>query len=187
MNRSDAARKGWETRRAAARAAELRAEARREAALKGWVTRRTNIARRVRGDRRKELDALAFAKAGAPGPLPFGILPAGTEVEASVRYKKQQGRGRVRVLFIKIRARLLEPMTKTEAMKRVKRSVRSARVQAGIDLGWIDWQKGSGYYRQSGEYIEGRALDALVNFHAVIMASDYKRIGVVGESETYEW
>lgn len=52
-NRSEAAIKGWETRRKHAREAELKRRARSRAAKRGWETRRENV-RRAERDRRAE-------------------------------------------------------------------------------------------------------------------------------------
>jgi len=93
-------------------------------------------------------------------------------------------RKRSKALNLKIRVRLTQPMLKSEAIKRMRRSIETGVIAPGIELAWIDWRTGKGASATEGEYVEGEALDALVAFHSAIISTETKtRIEVVGEGK----
>lgn len=188
--RSAAARKGWETRRARAAERAARAARRSAAAKAGWVTRRRKAARKALLQRQGEIYQVTGEPSVVERPPMSGELQPGTEIELSVRYaaKTQRGHGGratgVRYqLYLKIRLTLRVPMSRADALKQLRRTVHSNRIQPGVDLAWVNWAKGEGYRRKEGEYIGENALQALRAFHNVIMNHDATRISIVGDAE----
>ena len=89
-------------------------------------------------------------------------------------------------LHIKIRVKLLRPMMKSEAVKKLRRTVETGIVQEGIELGYVDWRSGKGTHVKSGTYLDQDALNALVEFHAAITAATKTRIAVVEDGKGEE-
>jgi hypothetical protein len=91
---------------------------------------------------------------------------------------------RKRALNLKIRVVITKRMRKSDAIKRVRRSIDTGIIQPGIELAWIDWRTGKGARAKAGQYVEGEALNALVQFHNAIVHPEMKvRIEVVGEGK----
>lgn len=67
-------------------------------------------------------------------------------------------------LHLKMRVRLTRPMSERAAIKLIKRAIRTRYIPEGIELAWIDWQKGEGAHAREGEYIGDEAHDALLLF-----------------------
>lgn len=86
-------------------------------------------------------------------------------------------------IHIKIRVSLTESMSKQEAVRRLRTTIKTRIVQEGIELHWLDWsapeRKGSANY---GSYLEDEAHDALVNFYYALTAPNRRlRIAVVDD------
>ena len=76
-------------------------------------------------------------------------------------------------LMLKFRLRLLEPMPKEEAIRRLKRAIRDGYVPEGIEIHWADWSKGtSGALRQGN--IDASDLEALRGFYGAFAQADLR-------------
>lgn len=87
-----------------------------------------------------------------------------------------------RPLMLKIRVVPTRPMRKSELFKLVETAFRRRLIPEGIEIYWVDWQKG-----REGRINEGRisqdVADALANFHAVMKhASTEFRVEKVRQS-----
>ncbi len=71
-----------------------------------------------------------------------------------------------RPLMLKIRVVPTRPMRKSELFKLVETAFRRRLIPEGIEVHWVDWQKGK-EGRAQGR-ISGDVADALASFHAAM-------------------
>lgn len=78
-------------------------------------------------------------------------------------------------LQLKFRLVVLERMTKTEALQKLRRAVRSGMVPRGIEIHWIDWAKeGREGYAGSMGSIDGNRLEDMRVFYGALVAADVR-------------
>lgn len=71
-------------------------------------------------------------------------------------------------LMLKLRVRPTRPMRRSELWRLIRQAVRTGYVPDGIELDWIDWQKGGGRRARSGQ-IDGDAWEELRKFYGALV------------------
>ena len=78
-------------------------------------------------------------------------------------------------LQIKFRLTITRRMTKSEAMRKLRRAIRSGYVPEGIEIHWIDWAKeGREGYAPSEGTIDGSRLEEMRVFYNALAVSDIR-------------
>lgn len=82
--------------------------------------------------------------------------------------KVTAGRRRdTRPLHLKMRVRILRRMSQAQMLALVERAIASGVVPPGIEIRWIDWQKGEGRYANEGR-LPDPVLDELRAWYGIM-------------------
>ncbi len=86
-------------------------------------------------------------------------------------------------LHLKIRVRVLRPMSVGESRDKLQRTVRTGIVQEGIEVAWIDWRNpDKAGHAGGGSYLSEDAKNALADFYGAIHhAETATRVEVIHE------
>lgn len=97
-------------------------------------------------------------------------------------YVRQRRGGRVdpAVLHLKIRVVLTRPMTQDAALALMQEAVETGVVPDGIEVRWIDWEKGGGGRARAGRLSQDVAA-ALEAFYGAIASSGQTRFEPVSQ------
>ena len=92
-------------------------------------------------------------------------------------YVRQRRGGRVdpAVLHLKIRVVLTRPMTQDAALALMQRAVDEGEVPDGIEVRWIDWEKGGSGRARAGRVLSSDVASALQLFYGAIASSGQTR------------
>lgn len=85
-------------------------------------------------------------------------------------------------LHLKIRVRILRPMTQTQAESLLARAVASGVVPSGIEIRWLDWEKGTGGTARSGT-ITGPVFHQLRTWYGAMTKGTVRMAKVRREGE----
>ena len=78
-------------------------------------------------------------------------------------------------LQIKFRLVITRRITKSDAMRKLRRAIRSGYVPDGIEIRWIDWSKeGREGYAPSEGTIDGDRLEEMRAFYGALAVADVR-------------
>lgn len=76
-------------------------------------------------------------------------------------------------LMMKFRLTITRRMSKGDAIRKLKRAIRSGMVPEGIEIHWIDWESGSEGHVSEGT-IPGERLDEMRVFYNALAVADMR-------------
>ncbi len=77
-------------------------------------------------------------------------------------------RAKLPPIHIKVGIIIKRPMSKAEAEKLKNRAIRTGIVPEGIELAYVDWERGKGKKFRSGRYVGEEAHQALLDFRRAL-------------------
>lgn len=97
--------------------------------------------------------------------------------------KQERRRPDRRPLHLKLRVKVTRRMKAHTARRLLDRAIQTGIVPAGIEIRWIDWEKGDEGRASSGQVMGREVRAALRGFYGALMAGHSTRFAKVREED----